>query len=488
VDYKDFREQLERIDEILCLSGLERNFVDQYIQLWLDDSIVQTQSGLLVWVAPTDKAISRQAKIAVQALRCNIARELLDESLRDFSVHLADSPLLQRFTCISRLDVIKVPTKSTLQRWEHLIPQEQIRNIVDLLTKEAASPSGPQGQALGLMEPINITDFYIDITCVKANIHFPVDWVMLRDATRTLMNATAVIRTHGLKHRMEDPFIFIKRINKLCIQMTHSRRKAEGKKERKKILRLMKKIIKIIRLHAQRHRDLLFHHWKKTDLKQGQVKQILERIDGVLKILPQVVKQAHERIIGERQVPNDQKILSLYEPNISVMVRGKAGEEVEFGNPLVLAESSEGLILDWALLAPEEQTSDADQLPKSLNRMKEGVGRYPNNVGSDRGFDSKKNRRLLETLDIYNGLCPKDPQQLLQRLQEPQFCHLQQRRSQTEGRIAIFKNCFLGRPLRSKGFLNRQISVSWAVLAHNLWVIARLQTSKQQDIQLQPAA
>ncbi len=338
------------------------------------------------------------------------------------------------------------------------------------------------------MEAINIVDFYIDITCVKANIHFPVDWVLLRDATRTLINATAIIRTHGLKGRMEDPFTFIKRMNKLCIQMTHTRRKADGKKERKKILRLMKKLIKIIRLHAQRHRDLLFHHWKNTDLKQGHVKQILERIDGVLKILPQALKQAHERIIGERQVPNDQKILSLYEHDLLIMVRGKAGEEVEFGNPLVLAESSEGLILDWNLLSPEEQTSDAAQLPKSINRMNEGIGRYPINVGSDRGFDSKQNRRLLETLDIYNGLCPKDPHQLLQRLQEPQFCHLQQRRSQTEGRIAIFKKCFLGRTLRSKGFLNRQISVAWAVLAHNLWVIARLQNSKQQDIQLQAAA
>jgi hypothetical protein len=33
-----------------------------------------------------------------------------------------------------------------------------------------------------------------------------------------------------------------------------------------------------------------------------------------------------------RQVANDEKLLGLFEPNIHVMVRCKAGKEVEFGN------------------------------------------------------------------------------------------------------------------------------------------------------------
>jgi hypothetical protein len=42
---------------------------------------------------------------------------------------------------------------------------------------------------------------------------------------------------------------------------------------------------------------------------------------------------------------------------------------------------------------------------------------------------------------------------------------LQRRRSQTEGRIAIFKNGFLGRPLRAKGFEHRELAVTWQVLS-----------------------
>ena len=45
-----------------------------------------------------------------------------------------------------------------------------------------------------------------DSTVVKANIHFPVDWVLLVDAVRTLMKATTLIRREGLKIRMGERF------------------------------------------------------------------------------------------------------------------------------------------------------------------------------------------------------------------------------------------------------------------------------------------
>jgi len=51
-------------------------------------------------------------------LRCNIARLLLHEGYRAFAVRLADSPLLQHFCGVSRLEAVRVPSKSTLQRYD----------------------------------------------------------------------------------------------------------------------------------------------------------------------------------------------------------------------------------------------------------------------------------------------------------------------------------------------------------------------------------
>ncbi len=48
-----------------------------------------------------------------------------------------------------------------------------------------------------------------------------------------------VIRQHGLKNRMNDPIEFIRAMNRHCIEKTHSRRRPDSRKGRKKILRLL---------------------------------------------------------------------------------------------------------------------------------------------------------------------------------------------------------------------------------------------------------
>ena len=78
-------------------------------------------------------------------------------------------------------------------------------------------------------------------------------------------------------------------------------------------------------------------------------------------------------------------------------------------------------------------------------------------------------------------MCPRNPKQLQARLQDSRFVALQTRRGQTEARIGIFKNAFLGRPLRSKGFIHKELSVSWCALTHNLWVIARMALANERE-------
>jgi hypothetical protein len=173
-------------------------------------------------------------------------------------------------------------------------------------------------------------------------------------------------------------------------------------------------------------------------------------------------------------VKNAEKILSLYEDHAAVYVRGKAGAEVEFGSQLLLGESESGVIVDWELVDGDPR-ADTKMLTRSLDRLKQtAAGTSIRQVCGDRGFDSKANRGLLESGGIYNAICPKAPSDLKQRMKEEEFAGLQQRRSQTEARIAIFKNGFLGSPLLSKGYPNQNREIAWSVLAHNLWVIARL--------------
>jgi hypothetical protein len=174
----------------------------------------------------------------------------------------------------------------------------------------------------------------------------------------------------NLKVRMEEPEEFLKRMNQLCMKMTHARRKKNARQARKAVLREMKKLSKIIAGHAERHRDLLETQWQETDLKAGEARQIIQRITTVLERLPQAIRQAHERIIGERPVKNAEKILSLYEAHAAVYVRGKAGAEVEFGSQWLLGEAESGVIVDWELVRGNP-LADTKMLSRSMERMKQ---------------------------------------------------------------------------------------------------------------------
>ena len=184
---------------------------------------------------------------------------------------------------------------------------------------------------------------------------------------------------------------------------------------------------------------------------------------------------------------NAQKLLSLYEPDLHVIVRGKASVAVEFGNTLLLGETREGVIVDWKLFQ-EQVPGEAALVQDSVRRFSGLFGRNPGALAADRGFDASANRDWLEEEKIYNGICPKSPRMHALRMTEERFVKLQRRRAQTEARVAIFKNGFLGRPMRSKGFLNRERETGWAVLAHNLWVSARLPKVEERRVQWRRAA
>ena len=481
VDYREFRQTLERITELIRLTGIDSMVVLFFLQRAEEEARKRAKREGTRYKGLSNRQQRWAQKVGRQALQCGIARSLVDASYREFACRLADSPLLQHFCLVDTLEPIRVPSKSTLERFEKMLPEGTVRDLVSRVVLQAAAGS-KEAVPLGLSEPIDMEVYFLDTTCLEANIHFPVDWVLLRDATRTLMKAVLLIRRHGLKNRMQEPAQFIKAMNRLCIEMTHAGRGSDSASERKKILRLMKQLVKKVRQHAQIHRRLLVERREETTLSEKEAAQILRRLDGVLEKLPEAVRQAHERIIGGRSVKNAEKILSLYESDVHVIVRGKAGASVEFGNTLLIAEQSEGLIVDWKLYR-EQCSRDAQALVESLERAEAAYdGRRPKSAVTDRGFSSEDTRAYLAVHGIRDEMCPRSVPELRRRMQGARFRAHQLRRGQTEGRIGILKNEFLGKPLLSEGYEHRALSVAWAVLAHNLWVLARLpQAADEQE-------
>src|SRR5208283_5796592 len=81
VDYRDLRDQLLRINGLLVQSPLETPMIQADLQRWLAGQ-----------KRVSAKAQQNHQFHARRALRCNIARLLLQEQYRGFAARLADSP------------------------------------------------------------------------------------------------------------------------------------------------------------------------------------------------------------------------------------------------------------------------------------------------------------------------------------------------------------------------------------------------------------
>jgi len=467
VDYSRFKEDLDRISANLRDGWLEAMAIEHA----LEDMPADAPQG----------ARARRAEWAVFALRAEVLRHLLGlPSFRAYSRMLAGSDLLTDFCGVRTLEGIKWTSKSTLERASKLFDEAGLERLNRLLAELVGNDDW--SATLGLEERVDATVCLMDTTCLEANVHHPVDWLLLKDIGVTLLKAVGLIRREGLVCRMPGgPEQAWRDLNRLCMEMIHSRRKKDAGKIRKRVLRKMKALTGRIAEHARRHRDRLVSEGASTRWTLREAANIVARIDDRLALLPEAVRQAHERMIGGRPVDSRDKILSAHEREIEVIVRGKAGRETEFGNALFISESSDGFIFDYKLYR-RGAPADAVKPTESLERQQAFLIDQPiEEVVGDRAFQTKATARALEEAGIIDSNCPKDPAELKRRMEDPRFRQSQKRRGSTEARIAILKNNGGGRVCRAKGFDNRATAVGWGVLSHNLWWIARKIRERREE-------
>ena len=135
--------------------------------------------------------------------------------------------------------------------------------------------------------------------------------------------------------------------------------------------RKIKKLSWCVAKHAGRYRKLLEDSWQKTEWSYAQTQQVLKRIDDIMEQFPTAIKQAHDRIIGERQ-------------------------------GLLLTEQAAGLIIDWELFK-DQPPSDSKLLEPTIKRIKKYYGAL-RSISTDRGFNDKHNDAFLKQQKIYQEI------------------------------------------------------------------------------------
>lgn len=479
-DYRDHRAELETIDDVLIRSGLDDFMLQRVLDRRRDEAIDEKEY---------ERGLEAHINYVRSSFRVNILRTYYKlESVRKMAIRLGDSPLDQWFCFVENFDQIKAPAKSSIDRFKNIFTEADRHAAFQMLVQKGASSPDCYDHdlesavnLLGLEMPVNLLEAWYDSTCMSVNIHFPVDWVQLGDCCRSLLKAVRTIRKHGIKNRMQKGGCdqLLHHLNQLLIALGNARRRVDSKKLRKKVLRKLKKFSSRCEHHARQHKELLQNNREDlTELSEAQASLIIQRLDTVLELLPLAKKQAHERIIGERRVPTADKILSIHEPGINVIVRGKSGAEVEYGNQLTIGENRDGLVTYYELY--KDVKSDSNRIMDAIERTQENIDDLLDLIVGDRGYsDQKLDLKIGEKHpSITNHICPKSTKELNEKKQDAGFRDSQKRRASTEARIAILTNNYQrGRSL-SKGIESQRVELDWVILTHNLKVFSRLRRAE----------
>jgi IS5 family transposase len=194
-------------------------------------------------------------------------------------------------------------------------------------------------------------------------------------------------------------------------------------------------------------------------------------------------------VLQGEQVPADEKLLSLFEPQTQIIRRSKAGKPNEFGRKLWLGEVEGGIISEYRLLAAGGL--DHPELPASLEAHQQHFGRPPNLLAGDRGVFSETNEQLAHKLKIKQVVLPKAG-----RVSKERQAYERQRwfrrgfrfRAGIEGRIRVLKRDFGLDRCRDHGDIGMGRWVGWGIVTANLAQIAATQAERAAQARERHAA
>jgi IS5 family transposase len=451
----EFLDQGVRLEPMLqAISG----FIDNHGHL-IDKVCRDLERGL------KNPGTGRSGLSAQQVLRSFVLQRVKNWDYRELRERISDGYTLRKFTHFySKL----VPKHDAFNRAFNRLTPATLEVINDLVVKSAV--------ALGLE---NGKKLRVDTTVVETDIHHPTDstllWDTVRVVTRLIGNLDDLLpqgvpgftnRSRSARRRMQE-----------IQRMTPKERTS----------RLVPKYRELVHTTEQvvgNAREVL----KKTEGIRGidlmsdiAINAIRKEINHYCGLGDCVIDQARRRVLNNEQVPNEEKIFSIFETHTDLIKRGKILKPVEFGHKVYIAESAHGLITQYRVL--DGNPTDDVHVESSLKRHQETFGEVPKVYSGDRGFFSQDNVEYCRDAGVELVCIPqrggKKTAAQASYEKSPAFKDGQRFRAGIEGRISVL---FRGRGMKrclAEGRERFELLVGAAVLANNLMVIARLLLEKQ---------
>ncbi len=321
-------------------------------------------------------AIAKPFRMALGAL---IIKEKLGTSDRETVEQIKENPYLQYFLGMPDYSNKEPFDPSMLVHFRERIDMDLVNKInqkmVKNLREKTEEEEGKKKEESEVEETKNKGKLLLDATCAPADISYPNDLGILNQARRQTEKIIDSLYKNRKNKLDKKPRTYKKKARKDYLKVAKKRRPS-----RKETTDAIVKQLQYIKRNLSHIENLINSGAELSSLNPTKYKMLL--------VVTEVYRQQLWMYENESKRVDD-RIVSISQPHIRPIVRGKAGKPVEFGAKLSVSCFEKYVFLEhlsW------DNFNESGDFKAQIEEYKNFTGYYPSSVHVDRIYRTRKNR------------------------------------------------------------------------------------------------
>lgn len=330
------------------------------------------------------KHIGRTAKTVRLALGALLIKEKLKLTDEETVENIRENPYLQYFLGYELYKDEKPFDPSMMVHFRRRLGADAIAEMNELIAKrfqKAKEEKEPKKKKIDDDNHKNKGQLILDATCFPQDIRHPHDVMILDEARQKTEKIIDTLYEAG--DLTEKPRTYRKKARISFLNFIRGRRRT-----RQEIRRAARIQLQYLRRNLRIVNELLSTVSPFT-ISARQRKDLIV-INEVFRQQRELYKKKTHSIPG--------KILSISQPHVRPIARGKARAAFEFGAKVSVSVTEHGMMyvdrLEW------ESYNESEDLIMQVERYKQRFGRYPESLHADKIYRTRENRKYCESKNI----------------------------------------------------------------------------------------
>ena len=294
---------------------------------------------------------------------------------------ITENPYMQHFLGYTEFTTERPFVPSMMTYFRKRISREFIEKITEKAFAPVNTDGGDGPGASGSGENRGV--LMLDATCAPSDIAYPTDVSLLNEVRETLEEVVDELFEQVREKYEEKPRTYREKARENYLSLTKQR-----KKSHKKIQKVIKSQLQYIERDFRHISDMI---------KNGATVKTLRRALREKLVTCEKITEQQRYMYDNHTHAVEKRIVSVSQPYVRPIVRGKASADVEFG-----AKAAISLINGYAFLdkLSFENFNEGTLLSEAVESYKRRTGCYPEAVLADHIYRNRENRRLCKDKGI----------------------------------------------------------------------------------------